>query len=197
MSFRSFLKIDFTYPNLRCLWSLDQTRCGFLEYGEEVLRPSLLSDWSKKDDNLLKTEVIKVMPLTSEEKRSGKQRWRYRAVVAVGNCRGQLGFGSAVLNTRQKAMDKATCIAQTNQFQVKLGRYSSSVLMEHTINNTKTGCYKEIEVQLIPAPPDSGIKGSPMARVILQLAGVQDCVVKTKNIHDSASFAFALFAALR
>ena len=95
---------------LRVIWGFDQTRVCSWEYGEELPRPSI------SIPNQLKAEVLNVMPLTSEDKRSGKQHWRYRAVVAIGNGRGQLGFASAVLSTRHKAIEKATKIAASEQF---------------------------------------------------------------------------------
>ena len=183
---------------LRSIWGLDQTRVGFWEYGEEIMPRSSTSDNPVPVDQL-RTEVIKVMPLSREEKRSGKQRLRYRAVVAVGNSKGNLGFASAILTTRQNAIEKATRLAKSKQFHIALSCDPLSPGEAHTIPNTLTGHYKDAEVQLLPAPRKSGISGSAMGKFILELAGIRDCLIKTKNLENenSADFAFALFAALK
>ena len=185
---------------LRVIWGFDQTRVGFWEYGEEIPQPSTsIPNQEEPQRDQFKTEVIKVMPLSSEDKRSGKQRWRYRAVVAVGNCKGQLGFASAVLSTRQKAIEKAAKLAASKQFQIVLSCDPTTPGENHTVPKTLTGLYKEVEVKISPSPRESGVRGSAMGKVIMKLVGIRDCVIETKNLQheNSAYFAFALFAALK
>ena len=60
---------------LRSVWGLDQTRVGFLEYGQSAtFEPPVKKS---KLEPEIKVEVLKAISLNNENGRSGKQRSRY------------------------------------------------------------------------------------------------------------------------
>ena len=183
---------------LRSLWALDQSRVGFHEYGEAIIPPSSSSPVIPDKKYSLKTELLKLIPLSVEHRHSGKNRLRYRAVVAVGDGQGKVGLGSSTHRSKEIALERAETFAKANMIEIKLTFHPSTPGKNHTLAQDLTGSYKDLEVTLKPAPQGTGLLTSPMAKVVLKLPGVEDCLMSPRaSVFDSTTtMAFGLFAAL-
>ena len=112
----------------------------------------------------VKTEILKLIPLSAEYNRSGKNRLRYRAVVAVGDNQGKIGIGSCTHRSKETALSKAEISAKENMFQIHLASHPSTPGKSHTLAEIKKGSYKEFEITLSPAPRGTGLKAGVFNR---------------------------------
>ena len=148
----------------------------------------------------LESRVLKVMP-SVQFVRKFYERVRYRVVVAVGDRRGRVGLGSSFGGTIKAATVGAEKNAKLNLISIKLDVFSANDLKNcppHTIPKVAIGTYGTFEAVLQPAPRGTGIKGSVVAKVLLELGGVEDCyTVPTLILHQHADFLFAVFKALK
>ena len=125
----------------------------------------------------LESRVLKVIP-SKQFTRSFYERIRYRVVVAVGDRRGHLGLGDSFGGTIDAATAGAERNAKLNLISIKLDVFSTNDLdycPPHTIPKVAIGMYGTFEAVLQPAPRGTGIKGSIVAKVMLELGGVEDC----------------------
>ena len=116
--------------SLRSHWRREQPRVGFLENGESVMT-STPSSKIPRAGSVLKTEVVKIIGLETDKKRSGKRR-RFRAVVAVGNGYGTIGLGSKTDKTEKDAVGKASATAEKNIVEIELACFDASPASNHT-----------------------------------------------------------------
>ena len=121
--------------------------------------------------------------------------------MVVGNRKGDIGLGDSCGDTEAAATAGAEKNAKLNLISVKLGFFSTNDLVggsPHTIENVTSGVYGNFEAILRPAPCGTGIKGSVVAKYLLELCGIQDCyTVPTLVLHQHADFLFAVFKALK
>ena len=115
----------------------------------------------------MKTELLKCIPLENLKDKNGKlqQRFRYLACVAVGDGYGSIGFGEKVANSRVLAESKAKEEASRNV------RYVG----KHVKSEVNAKC-QNVSLTLIPAQSGS-VCGSPLAKKILEIAGISGCLV--------------------
>ena len=119
----------------------------------------------------LETRVLKIIPST-QFIRTFYQRIRDRVVVVVGDGTGHLGLGSSFGGTEAAAKAGAEKNAKLNLISVKLCIFSTNDLTvgsPHTIEKVTTGMYGNFEAILQPAPRETGIKGSGVAKYLLEL----------------------------
>jgi small subunit ribosomal protein S5 len=102
---------------------------------------------------------------------AGGKRFRFRAVVAVGNRKGRVGVGSAKGSDVAQAVSKGTHQAKRNLVTVPL--------IKGTIPREITVKYNSARVYLKPAPKGRGINAGGAVRVISDLAGISDIIGKT------------------
>ena len=179
---------------LRVIWGLDQTRVGFYEYYESGMprTPAVIP----KKTYALKTELLKLIPFSAEINRSGKSRLRYRAIVAVGDGNGKLGIGSCTNRSKKTALSKAENLAKQNMIELKMASHPSTPGESHTLAQIQKGSYKQLEVTLTTAPRGTGLMVAPMAKVVLKLARIEDCLMcpQTSEFDSTSTMAFGLFA---
>jgi len=108
---------------------------------------------------------------------AGGKRFRFRALVVIGNKSGRLGIGLAKGIDVPESISKAKYQAQKNLFNV--------VLKETTIPYEVEAKYSAAKVRLKPARAGHGLIAGGAVRDVLELAGVKDISAKilgrTKN----------------
>ncbi len=132
--------------------------------------------------------VIEINRVTRVVK--GGKRLRFRALVIVGNHRGQVGLGigkaSDVSQSIRKALDKA---------------YGSLQLVHLTAEGSLPyqviGRFKKAHVLLKPAPPGTGVIAGGAVRTILELVGLKNVVSKALGSSDKLSNAQATLKAFK
>ena len=120
----------------------------------------------------------------------GGRRFRFKALVAVGDGKQRIGVGVAKGQDVQAAVAKATDKAKKQLITFPVTSKSS---IPHEIN-AKVGGAK---VLLMPASPGTGIIAGGVMRSIINLTGVTNLLGKALGSNNKVNNAYAVIEALR
>lgn len=118
----------------------------------------------------------------------GGRRFRFTALVIVGDRKGHVGYGFGKAKEVPDAMRKAVDDAFKNIIDVKL----KGTTIPHDIEVK----YNASKVLLKPASQGTGVIAGGSARPILELAGIEDILTKSLGSNNSANVVRATFKAL-
>lgn len=118
----------------------------------------------------------------------GGRRFRFTALVVVGNRNGLVGFGFGKAKEVPDAMRKAVDDAFKNIIEVK--RKGSTIPHEVEVK------FNASRVLLRPASEGTGVIAGGSARPILELAGIKDILTKSLGSNNSANVVRATLKAL-
>ena len=118
----------------------------------------------------------------------GGQLISFRALVAIGNKAGIIGFGIGKARGTPDAIRKAVDRAKKNLIRVPL--------IGRTIPHTVVGRYGAGRVLLKPASEGTGLIAGPAVRAICQLAGIGDVLSKSLGSDNILNIAKATMAGL-
>ena len=124
-------------------------------------RPREQSDWEEK--------IIQVRRVTKVVK--GGKKLSFRAVVAVGNGKGQVGIGVGKAAEVIGAIQKGVVDAKKSMITVPM--------VGSTIQHMIIGEQGSSRVMLKPATKGTGLIAGGASRMILELAGVGDVLAKS------------------
>jgi len=118
----------------------------------------------------------------------GGRRFTFTALVVLGDYKGKVGWGYGKASEVPQAVEKA----------VKgTGRSSISVpLVQTTIPHTVEGRYGSAKVVLIPAMPGTGVIAGNTVRAVLESAGIQDVLTKSRGSSNPMNLVRATMDAL-
>lgn len=146
----------------------------------------------------LQEEVLNIN-LVQKQTDAGEKS-QFKAIVAVGNRDGYVGLGSGKAKQVRTAIEKGAVDARLNVTLVRrgCGSWECGCGKPHSLPFRVQGKCGGVEIILVPGPRGLGIVANEVGKIILGLAGVNDCWTKsygsTKTI---PSFAYAVFDALR
>ena len=118
----------------------------------------------------------------------GGRRFRFTALVVVGNRNGLVGFGFSNAKEVPDAMRKAVDDAFKNIIEVK--RKGSTIPHDVEVK------FNASRVLLRPASEGTGVIAGGSARPILELAGIKDILTKSLGSNNSANVVRATLKAL-
>jgi len=136
--------------------------------------------------------VVQVRRVTKVVK--GGKQMAFSAVVVVGNGDGQVGIGCAKAKEVINAVQKASAQARKELVTIELTKKSKS--LTHRVQERAGGAV----VMLRPAADGTGVIAGGAVRVVLELAGVQNCFGKqlgSPNPLNNARATLAGLAAVR
>lgn len=118
----------------------------------------------------------------------GGRRFRFRAVLIIGNRNGKVGVGVAKGVDVSEAVRKAFNSGKKNLIQIK--RHNNTIACPAEV---KIGSAK---VMIKPAKPGRGIVAGGAVRSVVELAGIRDIVSKSMGSANKLSVARATVKAL-
>lgn len=118
----------------------------------------------------------------------GGRRFRFRALVVVGDRKNKVGIGSAKGADVTAAVTKATEVAKKNFITVSL--YKGT--LPHETEAKVAGAH----ILLKPAAPGTGLIAGGVVRTVLEVAGVSNALSKSLGSTNKTNTAYATIAAL-
>lgn len=118
----------------------------------------------------------------------GGRRFRFTALVVVGDKKGTVGFGFGKAKEVPDAIKKAVDNAFKNLVKVNIKGSTIAHDIEHKYNASK--------ILLKPASEGTGVIAGGATRPVLELAGVKDILTKSLGSNNPATVVRATIEAL-
>lgn len=119
----------------------------------------------------------------------GGRRFRFKALVVVGDRKSKVGVGVAKGADVQVAVQKATDVAKKNLITIPI--------VNETIPHDNEIKYSGARVLLKPAAPGTGIIAGGVVRSIIGVTGIRNLLSKSLNSTNKVNIAYATVEALR
>ena len=140
-----------------------------------------------KEENAWEEKVVEVTRVTKVVK--GGKKLSFRAILVVGNEKGQIGVGVGKANDVIGAVKKGVADAKKHCIEIPITKYMS---IPHPING-RSGAAKVI---LKPSAIGSGVIAGGSTRTVLELAGIKNILAKQLGSDSKLNNARATLDAL-
>ena len=141
----------------------------------------------EKKENEYIERVVHIGRITKVVK--GGRRFRFSALVIIGDGKGKIGFGTGKAAEVPDAIKKATENAKKSLFEVsKLGT---------TIPHEVIGEYGAGKIVLKPASEGTGVIAGGPVRAVLEVAGISDILSKSLGSNTPINMVRATVAGLK
>ena len=145
-------------------------------------RPELAPEEKQFDERVIHIDrVARVV--------KGGRRFRFRALVVVGDRKNRVGIGSAKGADVTAAVTKATEVAKKHFITVPL--YNGTV--PHEAECKVSGA----RILIKPAAPGTGLIAGGVVRTVLEVAGVKNALSKSLGSTNKTNIAYATIATLQ
>jgi small subunit ribosomal protein S5 len=118
----------------------------------------------------------------------GGRRFRFRALVVVGDRKGKVGAGTAKGADVTAAVAKATEVAKKNMI--------TAPVEKGTISHEQEAKVSGAHILIKPAAPGTGLIAGGVVRIVLEVAGVKDVLSKSLGSSNKINLAYATLEAL-
>jgi small subunit ribosomal protein S5 len=119
----------------------------------------------------------------------GGRRFRFRALVVVGDRKGRVGIGISKGADVTAAVTKATEVAKKH--------FINANVKNGTIAHESESKVGGARILIKPAAPGTGLIAGGVVRTILEVAGVHNVLSKSLGSSNKANIAYATIEALR
>ncbi|MGH7234410.1 MAG: 30S ribosomal protein S5 [Candidatus Saccharimonadales bacterium] len=152
-----------------------------MAFGQARRRPETEED-KRFDEQMLHIDrVARVV--------KGGRRFRFRALVVVGDHKANVGIGIAKGSDVTAAVTKANEVAKKNMIKVPLYKETIPHDVEAKVGGSR--------ILLMPASAGTGLIAGGVVRTILEVAGVGNVLSKSLGSSNKANTAYATIAALK
>ncbi|MGP1911259.1 MAG: hypothetical protein ACTS4T_00310 [Candidatus Hodgkinia cicadicola] len=148
----------------------------FTNYGKNV-----------EPNGLIYEKVIKLSKVSKVVK--GGRRYKYCALVVVGNLCGKASSASA------KAVDAADAVVKAIKKAAKL-TINSAILVSRKITYKVNGAYNATRVVITPTREGVGIRGNNVVKAVLDALGILDASAKLFGSTNPCNVIGAVFNAI-
>lgn len=118
----------------------------------------------------------------------GGRRFRFRALVAVGDHKGRVGLGVAKGADVTSAINKAGDIAKRTMVKVDI--------INDTIAHEVTAHLGGARVLIMPAGPGTGIIAGGSVRTVVEVSGIKNILSKARGSGNKINISYATLDAL-
>ncbi len=144
-------------------------------------RPEMVQEEKQFDERTLHIDrVARVV--------KGGRRFRFRALVVVGDRKHKVGIGTAKGADVTAAVNKATEVAKKNFVTMSLYKGTLPHEVEHKVSGA--------HILLMPASAGTGLIAGGVVRSVLEVAGVKNALSKSLGSSNKTNTAYATIAAL-
>ena len=119
----------------------------------------------------------------------GGRRFRFKALVVVGNHKGKVGVGVSKGQDVQTAISKATDVAKKNLIVVPIANET----IPHDAEVKVSGA----QVLIKPAAPGTGIIAGGVVRQVIGVTGIRNMLSKSLGSTNKVNIAYATIEALK
>ncbi len=148
----------------------------------DTRNPALIPEEKQFDERMVHIDrVARVV--------KGGRRFRFRALVVVGDHKGRVGAGSAKGADVTTAVTKATEVAKKNMIKISL--------YKDTLVHETEGKVGGARILLKPAAQGTGLIAGGVVRIILEVAGVNNALSKSLGSSNKTNTAYATLQALQ
>lgn len=141
----------------------------------------------EKDTNKWQERVVQIRRVSKVVK--GGKKLSFRAIVVVGDERGQVGVGVGKAGDVINAVRKAVTDGKKHIVSIKLNKANS-------ITHISTGIAGGAKVFIRPAAPGTGVIAGGAVRTVLELAGIKNILAKQQGSNNPLNNARAAVTAL-
>ncbi len=142
---------------------------------------------AKKEETTWQERVIQIRRVSKVVK--GGKKLSFRAIVVVGNERGQVGVGVGKASDVIGAVKKGVADGKKHLIDIPITKSNSS---PHPIDGVGGGA----KVMMRPASPGTGVIAGGAVRTVLELAGVRNVLAKQLGSNNPLNNARAAVNAL-
>lgn len=142
---------------------------------------------NKEQETHWEERVAQVKRVTKVVK--GGKKLSFRAIVIIGNEKGEVGVGIGKATDVIGAVKKGTADAKKHIISVPLTKKAS---IPHKINGTAGAA----QVVMRPSAPGSGVTAGGSVRTVLELAGIKNILTKQLGSNNALNNARATINAL-
>jgi len=118
----------------------------------------------------------------------GGRRFRFRALVVIGDHKGKLGVGTAKGADVTSAVTKATEVAKKNTIQVPM--YKGT--LPHEVEAKVGGAH----ILIMPASAGTGLIAGSVVRTMLEVVGIHNALSKSLGSSNKTNTSYAVMDAL-
>jgi small subunit ribosomal protein S5 len=119
----------------------------------------------------------------------GGRRFRFQALVVVGDHKGKVGIGISKGADVTAAVNKATDVAKKNFINIHI--YNST--LTHDVEGKVGGA----KILIMPAAPGTGLIAGGVVRTVLEVAGIENALSKSLGSSNRINMAYAALDALQ
>nr|YP_009396047.1 ribosomal protein S5 [Dasya naccarioides]ARW65233.1 ribosomal protein S5 [Dasya naccarioides] len=141
-----------------------------------------------KDETNWQEKVVQIKRVTKVVK--GGKKLSFRAVLVIGNEKGQIGVGVGKANDVIGAVKKGVSDAKKHIIDIPITKSSS-------ITHTIYGISGAAKIILRPSATGSGVIAGGATRIVLELAGIQNILAKQLGSNNILNNARATLNALK
>lgn len=140
-----------------------------------------------REEKLFEEQVINIDRVARVVK--GGRRFRFKALVVVGDKKTKVGVGVSKGQDVQTAIAKATDVAKKNMITIPV----ANMTIPHDVEVKSSGA----RVMLKPAAPGTGIIAGGVVRTIIGVTGINNLLSKSLGSTNKVNIAYATIDALK